>query len=165
MLRSLFAKHYFNNNNNNNNYKRIVANSINQFYTHNSSTSRNISIFSNHFSTFLVKNNIVTLNNFKSLSELNNKINKFNFNSFSTSEIDIKSEIVHVKAQAQNVGIKIEAIESQLKILDGYTKDELKEKNLSDEKNSLNKQLESLQIQLQLWIDKLPKGINIYLLF
>jgi hypothetical protein len=113
MLRSLFAKN--NINNNNNIFNRIIANSIYQFYRngavvvkHNINITSNISIFSNNFSTFLGKYNNVTLTNFKY-----NNVTLTNFKSYSTSEIDIKSEIEHVKAQIDNVTNDIKTIESQ----------------------------------------------------
>jgi hypothetical protein len=91
LLRRLFANH-------NNISKRIIPICTNQFYTdyaivvkHKSSITSNLSICSNHFTTYLKKKNNVTLSNFKS---------------FSTSEINIVSEIDHVNAQLDNVGIK-----------------------------------------------------------
>jgi hypothetical protein len=57
---------------------------------------------------------------------------------------------------------KIETIESQLATTTSSTDDVYTKEELKDEKKSLNKQLESLQIQLQSWIERLPKGINIY---
>jgi hypothetical protein len=95
----------------------------------------------------------------------NNNITVSNCKSFSTSEINISSEIVHVKAQIDKVAIKIEAIESQLSTVfsstDVYTNDELKD----EKKYLLDKEKKSLQNQLQILYERLPKGINIYKYF
>jgi hypothetical protein len=117
LLRRLFAKHK-------NISKRIIPTCINRFYAdytvflkHKSGITSNISICSNHFSTYLGKNYNITQSNFKK---------------FSTSEINIISELVHVKKAQLNVAKKIETIESQLATIASstgiYTKDELKEK-------------------------------------
>jgi hypothetical protein len=71
---------------------------------------------------------------------------------------------VDAKVQIDNVTNDIKAIQSQLYTItspsDVYTKDELKvkEKDLRDEKKDL-------QIQLKFLYERLPKGINICLLF
>jgi hypothetical protein len=148
MFRRLFAQHN----------QRIIPICTNLFKTDNA-------IVTKQKSSIFIGNNNGTHSNCKSFStlkiDITSMVNKVNYKSFSTSKLDIESKINKVETQIDNVTKKIEIIESQLSTItssnDVYTNDELK-----DEKKYLLDEKKSLQNQLQSWIDKLPKGINIY---
>ena len=78
----------------------------------------------------------------------------------------IKSEIVDVKKQIVEVGVKINKIDEKLEASSSTTSTgAAQQEKLEVEKNELGKQITALQTQLANWIEKLPNGKYFYIFF